>query len=59
MLAAHQIYFSKKKIKIVKESLQKGSVLSVECQQEVDTEVFQKFYLFLDGHQIKVFFLYA
>jgi hypothetical protein len=29
--------------KIVKESLKKGSFLSVECQQEVVAEVFQEF----------------
>jgi hypothetical protein len=39
----HLKYIYPKIFKIVKESLQKGSVLKLECQQEVVTEVFQEF----------------
>jgi hypothetical protein len=39
----HIKYIYPKIFKIVKESLQKGSALSVESQQKVVTEVFQEF----------------
>jgi hypothetical protein len=42
MLAAHQINLSKN-LQNCEVIVEKGSVLGVECQQEVTAEVFQEF----------------